>query len=119
MYPFPIRFKSLSSSEIISNGLHCDKGTIEDGGYTVIGKLVVVNVRINITQTINPKTEINITGFPRAKIISSNTVPVSCNQSFYRCYCTSNADELRIVCALNDITEPNTRLILGCAYVTI
>lgn len=112
----------LTSSQIISNGLHCDKGTIEEGGYTILGKLVIVNVRVKITQKVEAKTEISISGFPRTKIISANTVSALCGQGVYRvyrCYCTSSSESMRIVCAFDEATEPDTVLMVGCTYITV
>ena len=60
--------------------------TIDDGGYTVIGKLVIVNVRI-ITNASIGLDETLVSGLPAVKVRNSKNInPVLCNLTGYSMY---------------------------------
>lgn len=70
---------NLNNNAVVSTGLSLNWGTVEAGGYTRIGKMVIVNIRIRITTSLSTSNAYTISGFPGANYGSSNTVPIQCN----------------------------------------
>ena len=63
--------------------------TRQNGGYCKIGNLVIVNVRLNLTNTVAAETDI-ISGFP-TPLGANNIVAVSINKDTYAIMTTSGA----------------------------
>ena len=72
--------EKLNNNIISTSGLSCTWGTISDGGYAQVGKMIIVNIRITIDSALTSGTGYSITGLPVVKNNSSlNFVPVSIN----------------------------------------
>lgn len=70
---------NLNNKNIISSGLSLTWGTIALGGYTIIGNLVVVNVRVITNQILNAASTYDIMGFPLAGESTANYISASCS----------------------------------------
>ena len=57
------------SSSIITSGLTYTNCTYVDGGYSVIGNVVIVNIRVKVTED----GHIGINNFPRPKTINNKS----------------------------------------------
>jgi len=54
-------------------------GSIAAGGYTVIGNLVVINVRVTTNTALSANSSYSIDGFPAPVTSGANNVPASSN----------------------------------------
>jgi hypothetical protein len=69
----------LNNKTVISSGLSLTWGTVALGGYTLIGNLIVINVRITTNTTLNANQSYNIDGFPVPATSGGNNVPATSN----------------------------------------
>ena len=77
-----------------TNGLSTPSGiTIQDGGFCIIGKLVLFNIRLNLTNTVASETDI-LSGLPTPNA-DLNNVAVTINKDTYAVLTTSG--NVRIV----------------------
>ena len=63
----------IAPSGYSTTGLTATNATISAGGFAKIGKLVVVNIRLNVTTQISAGT-VFLTGLPKYTNITTNTV---------------------------------------------
>ncbi len=70
---------NLNNQTVTSSGLSLNWGTIGLGGYTTIGNLVVVNIRVATNQILNAGSTYEITGFPLPINTVANGITASCS----------------------------------------
>ncbi|MEY8357318.1 hypothetical protein AALB39_28800 [Lachnospiraceae bacterium 54-53] len=70
---------NLNDNAIISNGLSLTWGTIAAGGYTQIGKMVIINIRVTPNSVLNINSQYLIHGFPAVKSPDVRVVPIQHN----------------------------------------
>lgn len=55
---------NLNNKTPVSSGLTVNWGSITGGGYTVVGNVIIINVRITTSTTLNANTTYSASGFP-------------------------------------------------------
>ena len=109
----------LNSGTVINEGLTSDDVTIISGGYSIIGKIAIVNVRVQCVKTINSGYTIKISGFPRAKIPEINTIAVHTQIESLSGYCEFENPNIAIkLIAKETINISDPVIIISCVYVT-
>lgn len=106
-----------NNKEIVSAGLVPEKCTIIEGGYTEIGSIVVVNIRLEIPNKVNPNDTFTITGFPIPKKESGknqNNIPCSINIPRFNAYMTSSG--VLTFLSLQELSAP-LNVLVGAVYV--
>jgi hypothetical protein len=78
---------NLNNQTITSSGLNLTWGSVNSGGYTVIGNIVIINIRIAINTSLSAGTEYLISGFPSPKGLSANSIAVSCSHHSLTAIC--------------------------------
>lgn len=101
----------LNNQDIVSTGLSLTWGTITYGGYSVIGNLVIINIRIEVRTTLNATgADYAIFGFPLMKAAALNTISVSCSRNDLTRSCYMNTHGV-----LNFV--PSTTVSIGTAIL--
>jgi hypothetical protein len=85
---------NLNNQTITSSGLNLTWGSVNSGGYTVIGNIVIINIRIAINTSLSAGTEYLISGFPSPKGLSANSIAVSCSHHSLTAICYLGAQGL-------------------------
>ena len=80
----------LTNQTIISSGLSLPWGTINRGGYTMIGNLVVINIRVTSNQILTAGTTYTITGFPLPLLTDFSNMAASCSVPYVTKYVLVN-----------------------------
>lgn len=70
---------NLNNQTIISSGLSLSWGAITVGGYTIIGNLVVLNIRVETNTALVAGTTYQVAGFPTPYLNSANNIPATCS----------------------------------------
>lgn len=70
---------NLSNQTITSSGLSLSWGSITVGGYTVIGNLVVLNIRVETNMALVAGTTYQVSGLPTPYLNSANNIPAICS----------------------------------------
>lgn len=70
---------NLNNKTITSSGITLTWGTVAIGGYTLIGNLVVLDIRITTSATLNANQSYSIDGFPLPVTSGGNYVPATSN----------------------------------------
>lgn len=108
----------LNANNIISEGLSANYASIIYGGYCKVGKIVVVNIRIQTNQSVNGQ-EIIIHGLPKAKDDNYNTIALRTNRPMGNTYCQNNQSELELRIIPEGVVEAGTTYLIGCTYITV
>ena len=90
---------------------------IIEGGYTEIGSIVIVNMRLEISNKIDASDTLNITGFPTPKKESGkyqNNIPCSVNVPRFNAYMTSVG--ILTLLPLQELSAP-LNVLVGSVYV--
>ena len=106
-----------NNKEIISAGLVPEKCNIVEGGYTEIGSIVVINIRLEFPNKINQNDIFNITGFPIPKKESGkyqNNVPCCVNVPRFNSYIKSTG--VLTLSSLQELSAP-LNVLVGAVYV--
>lgn len=105
----------LYANNINKQGLTCNVGLIENGGYTLKGNLVIVNTRIKLQQTIYNGTQITVSGFPHPRLNGgSNTVPLYANIPTGTIY--MNHDGIAVIYSTEEY-KTDTVIMFSCCYI--
>lgn len=107
----------LANNTISTSGLICPWGTIEDGGYTQIGKMVVVNIRMKVISALTIGTKYHISGLPQIKNNHGGNVgSFSSNWSEKLTNMYIGFDELNFIPSEN--ISANEVMLFSATYVT-
>ena len=68
---------NLNNQTITSSGLSLTWGSIITGGYTVVGNVVIVNIRVVPNTSLSAGTIYTISGFPLPHALTLNAISVS------------------------------------------
>lgn len=107
--------QNMNTTVITATGITCNKGTITAGGYTKIGSLVVIAVRISLSETVNRGDSIIINGFPRSASSGLNYIPINVNTPVANGYMSPYGT---ITIVADGQAANGTALIVGGCYVS-
>lgn len=107
--------QNMNTTAITATGITCNKGTITAGGYTKIGSIVVISLRISLSETVNSGDSIIINGFPRSANSGSNYIPINVNVPVANGYMSPDGT---ITIVADGQAANGTALIIGGCYIS-
>ena len=107
---------NLNNQNVVSTGLTLSWGSVASGGYTVIGNLVIINIRITTNTALNASIDYSIYGFPYLKVSTSNTVAVSSARYDLTSNCYFNTQGILVFNPSVTVTS-GTALLFSAFYI--
>ena len=107
--------QNMNTTAITATGITCNKGTITAGGYTKIGSIVVISLRISLSETANSGDSIIINGVPRSANSGSNYIPINANVPVANGYMSPDGT---ITIVADGQVANGTVLIVGGCYIS-
>ena len=107
--------QNMNTTAITATGITCNKGTITAGGYTKIGSLVVVSLRIVMSETVGNGENITITGLPKSANSGANYIPINVNVPVANGYMSPDGS---ITIVTDGQVANGTALIVGGCYIS-
>ena len=107
--------QNMNTTAITATGITCNKGTITVGGYSKIGSLVVMSLRISLSETVNSGDSIIINGFPKSANSGANYIPIDVNVPVANGYMSPDGS---ITIVADGQAANGTVLIVGGCYIS-
>lgn len=105
-------YSKTSNNEIISSGLTPTKCEIAGGGYSAVGNIVIISVRLTISEELKPNDVVTISGFPTPKNFGvENYIPCIVNVTGFNAYMGGD-----LTLTAMETIQPKT-ILVGGVYV--